>query len=44
MAAPVGLAQTLPGLHTGAMYTAGVGDALVTVLALPSIQTPASGT
>lgn len=39
MAAPVGVAQALPGLHTGAVYAAGVGDALVTVLALPAIQT-----
>lgn len=37
MAAPVGVAQALPGLYTGAMYTARVGDALVTVLALPAI-------
>lgn len=39
MAAPVGVAQALPGLHAGAVYAAGVGDALVTVLALPAIQT-----
>ena len=44
MAAPVGVAQALPGLYTGAMYTARVGDALVTVLALPAIQTPARHT
>lgn len=42
MAAPVGVAQALPGLYTGAMYTARVGDALVTVLTLPAIQTLAS--
>lgn len=42
MAAPVGVAETLPGLHTGAMDTAGVRDALVTVLALPAIQTLAA--
>lgn len=39
MAAPVGVAQALPGLHTGAVHAARVGDALVTVLALPAIQT-----
>lgn len=44
MAAPVGVAQALPRLYTGAMYTAGVRDALVTVLALPAIQTPARHT
>lgn len=42
VAAPVGVTQALPGLYTGAMYTARVGDALVTVLALPAIQTLAS--
>lgn len=40
MAAPVGVAQALPRLDAGAVYTAGVGDALVAVLALPAIQTP----
>lgn len=44
MAAPVGLAQALPRLYTGAMYAARVWDALVTVLALPAIQTPARQT
>lgn len=44
MAAPVGVAQALPWLYTGAMYTARVRDALVTVLALPAIQTPARHT
>lgn len=44
MAAPVGVTQALPGLYTGAMYTARVRDALVTVLALPAIQTPARHT
>lgn len=44
MAAPVGVTQALPGLHTGAMYAARVGDTLVTVLALPAIQTPARHT
>lgn len=39
VAAPVGVAQALPGLHAGAVDAAGVGDALVTVLALPAIQT-----
>lgn len=42
VATPVGVTQALPGLYTGAMYTARVGDALVTVLALPAIQTLAS--
>lgn len=37
VATPVGVAQALPRLYTGAMYTARVGDALVTVLALPAI-------
>lgn len=41
MAAPVGVTQTLPRLYAGAMYTARVRDALVTVLALPAIQTAA---
>lgn len=40
MAAPVGVAQALPRLDAGAVYAAGVGDALVAVLALPAIQTP----
>lgn len=44
MAAPVGVTQALPGLYTSAMYAARVGDALVTVLALPAIQTPARHT
>lgn len=39
MAAPVGVAEALPGLAAGAVYAAGVGDALVTVLTLPTIQT-----
>lgn len=42
MAAPVGIAEALPGLHTGAMNAAGVRDAFVTVLALPAIQTLAA--
>lgn len=42
MAAPVGVAEALPGLHTGAMDAARVRDALVTVLALPAIQTLAA--
>lgn len=41
MAAPVGVTQALPGLDAGAVHAAGVGDALVAVLALPAIQTPA---
>lgn len=41
MAAPVGVAQTLPGLHAGAAHAARVGDALVAVLALPAVQAPA---
>lgn len=44
MAAPVGVAQALPRLDAGSVYTARVGDALVTVLALPAIQTPARHT
>lgn len=44
MAAPVGVTQALPGFSASAMYTARVGDALVTVLALPAIQTPARHT
>lgn len=42
VAAPVGVTEALPGLHTGAMNAAGVRDALVTVLALPAIQTLAA--
>lgn len=42
MSTPVGVTQALPGLHTGAMYTARVGDTLVTVLALPAIKTLAA--
>lgn len=42
MAAPVGVAQALPGLHAGAVDAAGVGDALVAVLTLPAVQTPAT--
>lgn len=34
---PVGLAETLPGFCAGAVDTARVGDALVTVDALPAI-------
>lgn len=41
VAAPVGVTEALPGLNAGAMYAARVGDALVTILALPAIQTPA---
>lgn len=41
MAAPVGVTQALPGFYAGAVYAAGVEDTLVTVLALPAIQTPA---
>lgn len=44
MAAPICVAQALPGLHAGAVDTAGVGDALVAVLALPAIQTPVGHT
>lgn len=41
VATPVGVTQALPGLYASAVYAARVGDALVTVLALPAIQTPA---
>lgn len=44
MAAPVGVTQALPGLYAGAVYAARVEDTLVTVLALPAIQTPARHT
>lgn len=42
VAAPVGVAQALPRLYAGAVYTAWVGDAFVAVLTLPAIQTLAS--
>lgn len=35
----VGVTETLPGLHTAAVNTAGMRDALITVLPLPAIQT-----
>ena len=41
MAAPVGAAEALPGLHAGPVHAARVRDALVTVLALPAVETPA---
>jgi len=40
MAAPVGVTQALPGLHAGAVHTARVRYALVTVLALPAVKAP----
>ena len=40
MASEVGVTQTLPWFHTGAIDTPRVRDALVAVLPLPSIQTP----
>lgn len=36
----VGVTETLPGLHTAAVNTAGMRDTLITVLPLPAIQTP----
>lgn len=44
MAPPVGFTQALPRLHTGAMNTARMGDALVAVLTLPAIQTAVTHT
>lgn len=41
MATPVGVTEALPWFYAGAMYAARVEDTLVTVLALPAIQTPA---
>jgi hypothetical protein len=41
MAAPVGAAEALPRLNAGPVHAARVRDALVTVLALPTVETPA---
>lgn len=40
LAAPVGLAEALPGLVTRAVDAAGVRDALVAVQALPAVLAP----
>ncbi len=40
---PVGVTQALPGFAARAVHTAGMRDALVTVLALPAVQTPVKG-
>lgn len=44
LAAKVCVTEALPWFHAGSVHTARVRDALITVLALPAVQTPAGHT